>query len=73
MGSIGEKYEKEIEKILDRERWQGYVSGKVEGALNVLFAFEIDKEERIRRLAEAVGLCSDTAKNYVELREKGRI
>lgn len=69
MSKLTEKYEKEVEEILERERWQGYVSGKVEGALNVLYALDLDKEQRIELLMEAVGLCNATAVEYIEPRE----
>lgn len=43
---ISEKYEKEIKEILAKERWQGYVNGKIEGAINVLNLLEIDKDKK---------------------------
>ena len=69
MAEISEKYKKEVQDILDRERWQGYASGKVEGALNVLYALELDKEKRIEILSEAVGLSRETARDFLESRE----
>ena len=61
--------EKAMKALLDRERWQGYVSGKVEGALNVLFALDLSKEKRIELLSEAAGLSLLTATDLVENRE----
>ena len=60
---------KEVEEILEVERWQGYASGKVEGALNVLYALDLDKEKRLELLKKAVGLCTASATNFLEPRE----
>lgn len=70
MSKESEKLLKQIDDVLDRERWIGYVGGKVEGALNVLFELDMTKEERILNLAKAVGLSEQTATVYVEEREK---
>ncbi len=59
----------EVQEILDRERWQGYIDGKVEGALNILYALDLDKEKRIELLSEAVGLSNITATEFLEPRE----
>ena len=67
--AVSESFKKEVKDILDRERWQGYVSGKVEGALNVLYLMDLDKEKRIKLLQEAVGLSNMTATDFVEPRE----
>ncbi len=69
MAEISENMKKEIQKILDRERWQGYVNGKVEGALNVLYALELSTEKRLELLSEAVGLSHMTAEEFLEPRE----
>ena len=59
----------EIEKILKDERWRGFVSGKVEGALNVLYLLDLDKEKRVELLQEAVGLSRATAEEFIEPKE----
>ena len=59
----------QAQKILDRERWRGYMSGKLEGALNVLYLMDLDKERRIELLQEAAGLSRATAFDYIEPRE----
>ncbi len=69
MSEISEDMKKEVQDILDRERWQGYVSGKVEGALNVLYALDLSKEKRLELLSEAVGLSRVTAEGFLEPRE----
>ena len=69
MAEISEEMKKEIQDILDRERWQGYVSGKVEGALNVLYSIDLSKEKRLELLSEAVGLSHATAEGFLEPRE----
>lgn len=69
MAEISEDIKKEVQDILDRERWQGYVSGKVEGALNVLYAIDLSKEKRLELLSEAVGLSRATAEGFLEPRE----
>ncbi|MBR1853708.1 MAG: hypothetical protein IJ794_11315 [Lachnospiraceae bacterium] len=69
MAEISEEYKKKAQDILDRERWQGYISGKVEGALNVLYVLDLDKEKRIEILSEAIGLCRQTAMDFLEARE----
>ena len=74
MAEISEEFKKEIQEILDRERWQGYVSGKVDGALNVLYALDLDKEKRLDLLSQAVGISRATAMDFLEPREiKDRI
>ncbi len=60
---------KEVEEILKVERWQGYVSGKVEGALNVLYELDIDMEKRLELLKKAVGISNATAMDFLEPRE----
>ncbi len=65
-----EEMKMEIQKILDRERWHGYVSGKVDGALNVLYALDLSREERIQLLAGAADLSLATATDFIEDREK---
>ena len=62
--------EKAMKALLDRERWQGYVSGKVEGALNVLYELNLSRDERIQLLADAADLSLATATDFIEDREK---
>ena len=69
MAEIDEALRKEIKDILDREKWQGYVSGRVEGVLNVLYALNLSKEERLKLLTEAVGLSYATARDFLDSRE----
>ena len=69
MAEIPEELMKEVQDILDRERWQGYVSGKVEGALNVLYAMDLDKDKRLGILMEAVDLSNATATDTLKPRE----
>ena len=67
--ALSECMTRQITEVLDHERWVGYVSGKIEGAMNVLYAMELDKEERLRLLAKAAGLSRGTASSYIEPRE----
>ena len=60
---------KQFEDALEAARWQGEVSGKIDGALNVLFALELDKEKRIELLQNAVGLSYLTASEFIEPRQ----
>ena len=74
LANIGEKnmpeeIQKQVEEILDKERWQGYVSGKVEGALNVLYSLDLDMEKRLELLQSAVGLSRETAEEFLKPRE----
>ena len=59
----------EIKKILDKEHWQGFVSGKVEGALNVLYLMDLTFDNRLELLEKAVGISEATAKDFLEPRE----
>ena len=43
MSGIPEDVKASIKDILNRERWQGYVSGKIEGTLDVLNLMDVDK------------------------------
>ncbi len=65
-----EDLEKELLKILDREKWISYASGRIEGALNVLYAIDLGMEERQDLLSKAAGICHLTAKDILEKREK---
>ena len=67
---IDENIKEQVEKILEKERWAARVSGKVDGALNVLFLLDISKEERISLLSRALGLSIMTATDFVEDRTK---
>lgn len=69
MAEITEELKKEVQDILDREKWQGYVSGKVEGALNVLYALDLSKEKRLELLSDAAGLSRTTAEDFLGPRE----
>lgn len=69
MAEISEDFEKKVQKILDDERWRGYVGGKVEGALNVLYALDLSKEKRLELLSKAAGLCHMNAEELLEPRE----
>ncbi len=64
-----EAMKKEIETILERERWQARTSGKIEGATTVLYALDLDMNKRIGLLADAVGLSYTTAKGIIEPEE----
>ena len=66
MLDTSEALKREIQKILDRERWQGYATGKIEGALNVLYQLDLDKQQRIKLLRNAVGLSEATATGFIE-------
>ena len=59
----------EIKNLLDREHWQGFVSGKVEGALNVLYLMDLTFDNRLELLEKAVGISEATAKDFLEPRE----
>ena len=67
--ALTEEIREKVQDILDRERWQGYISGKVEGALNVLYLIDLDKEERLKILSEAIGLSRATAEDFLKPRE----
>lgn len=64
-----EEFEKAVNDMIECARWQGEVSGKVEGALNVLFALDLDKEKRIELLQNAVGLSHITASEFIAPRQ----
>lgn len=55
-----------INEILEVNKWQSYVAGKVDGALAVLDVLNIGKERRIEVLAEALGLSRATATDFVD-------
>ncbi len=69
---IDESIKEQVENILERERWAARVSGKVDGALNVLFLLDISKEERISLLSRALGLSTATATDFIEDRFKDK-
>lgn len=62
-------FSKEMEEAIDRAMWQGEVCGKIEGALNVLFALDLEKDKRLELLCDAVGLSSATAEEFLEPRQ----
>lgn len=62
---INTDMEKEVRKILRRENWRGFIDGKVTGGLAVLDVLGIEREKRIAVLAEAIGLSSATATEFV--------
>ena len=59
MAETREELENKVQTILDRERWQGYVGGKIEGALNYrlnnesLFLNKYSWEATVARLCNA--------------------
>lgn len=55
-----------INEVLEVNKWQSYVAGKVDGALAVLDVLNIGKERRIEVLAEALGLSRATATDFVD-------
>lgn len=57
--------EQKLEETLKVNKWQGFVSGKVAGALAVLEVLNVDRERSIEVLAEALGLSIATATDYV--------
>ena len=64
-----ENIKEKIQEHLDIVRWQGYISGKVEGAMDVLYEIDLDMEERIRLLQRVAGLSRITAEEFIEPRE----
>ena len=69
ISNSNEEFQKDVKRLLDRERWQGYVSGKVEWALNVLYTLNVTREERIHLLADAAGLSQATAADFINERD----
>ncbi len=69
MGKTTGELKKELQDILEREKWKAYVNGKVEGVLNVLYDLELDKEERLELLSRAVGLSRATSIDFLMPRE----
>ncbi len=69
MKNSSEDLKKTLEEELKVRDWQQYICGKVDGALNVLYAMDLDKEKRLELLQEAVGLTRDTATSFLEPRE----
>lgn len=57
--------EHKLEETLKVNKWQGFVSGKVTGALAVLEVLKIDEGRSIEVLEEALGLSIATATDYV--------
>ncbi|MBO6244686.1 MAG: hypothetical protein J6N55_00205 [Anaerovibrio sp.] len=70
MSGIPEDVKASIKDILNRERWQGYVSGKIEGTLDVLNLMDVDKEKQITILMNVVGLSRATSLNILKSRER---
>lgn len=62
MSKSEEDIKKKVDEVLRIENWRGFVNGKVTGGLAVL---GIEKEKRIEILAEALGLCTATATEFV--------
>lgn len=65
MGSSEEEVRKKVDEVLRLEKWRGFVNGKVTGGLAVLDVLGIEREKRIEVLAEALGLCTATATEFV--------
>ena len=63
-------FKEEIERILQHERWQGYTTGLIEGALNVIFRLDLEREKRVELLANAAGLGMTTAQEFVDGKER---
>ena len=70
MSGIPEDVKASIKDILNRERWQGNVSGKIEGTLDVLNLMDVDKEKQITILMNVVGLSRATSLNILKSRER---
>ena len=69
MKDAPESLKNKLKETFDNVRWQEYVSGRVEGALDILYALDMDKERRIELLSETLGRCNATATNFIEPRE----
>ncbi len=73
MNEIPEEIRKEIQSFLECERLEGYsagrINGEVEGALNVLYALDMDKATRLEILSKAVFLSRHAAREFLEPRE----
>ena len=65
MSKSEEDIKKKVNEVLRLENWRGFVNGKVTGGLAVLDVLGIEKEKRIEILAEALGLCTATATEFV--------
>ena len=65
MSDLNEEMEKKIDEVFRVERWKWHVAGKVEGGLAVLAILDLEKEERIRVLAKALKLTTETATGFV--------
>ena len=65
MDKLEEDMKKRVDEVLRLENWRGFFSGKVAGGLAVLDILGIEKEKRIEVLAEALGLCTATATEFV--------
>ncbi len=68
-----DKVTEELQKTMDEKiniaKWQYFTGGKIEGALNVLYLLDIDRERRVELLARAIGLSHATANDFIEQRE----
>ncbi len=68
-----DKVTEELQKTMDEKiniaKWQYFISGKIEGALNVLYLLDIDRERRVELLARAIGLSHATANDFIKQRE----
>lgn len=65
MAQSEEDIRKKVDEVLRLENWRGFVNRKVTGGLAVLDVLGIEKEKRIEILAEALGLCTATATEFV--------
>ena len=64
-----EEFEIEIDRILEIENWRGYVTGKSEAALDLLYMLDLDLKKRVELYCRTVGVGYDTAFKTIEPRE----
>ena len=69
MAETTEDLKAEMQTIMDREVQRGLEAGKVEGALNVLFALDLDKDKRTKLFSKATGLDKESTTAIIENRE----
>ena len=60
-------FKKEIEEILEKERWIGRMNGIIQGAMSVIDELRIeDKEDRVSVIKRALCLSEATAGKIVD-------